>query len=176
MVGLRGHRQSEFAIRELALETDVAIVRYCDVNSRDRMRSGDDINELTGTSGDEDYTTNMEQRELLEEVSRKPKHFLSCKLANYGRVPVLGLTYSEIVTYHGKLDKRLYNDAVIDALGPGESRPFWVVNTDNNPVVFHPPDRVTYYRPALHVLQQQSLSQQPHDYWILRRSADPQEH
>ncbi|HUA09148.1 MAG TPA: hypothetical protein VMA98_07705 [Candidatus Acidoferrales bacterium] len=176
--GYEAHRSADLSNQGLNIEASVAIVRYCDVDSRDRMESGDDIDELTGSSGGEEYTTNMERRELLNEVSQRPRRFLSCKLTNYGRVPVLDITYFETVTYHGgNTHKRQHNNEVIDAIGPGESRTFWVVNTDNDPLVFHVPDLVTYYRfPDLNRLREQTLSLDSHDYWILRRSADPAEH
>jgi|SRR5579872_1768982 len=175
---VEAHRQVNISAGEANLETAVAIVRYCDVNTRGRMQSGDDIEELTGSTGDEDYITNMEQKELFGEVSKKPKHFLSCKLTNYGRVPVLNVTYYEWVTYHeGRTHKRQHNDDVIDALAPGESRTVWIVNMDNSAVVFHSPDDLKFYRfPDLDTIRDQHLTLDPTDYWILKRDADPVEH
>ena len=45
--GYEAHRQVNLSTEESTLETAVATVRYCDVNRRDRMKSGDDLEELT---------------------------------------------------------------------------------------------------------------------------------
>lgn len=109
---------------------------------------------------------------LLEEAQLQ--HGLRSGSASQPRSAVCGLGSKHIF---GRTHKRHHSDEVIDALAPGESRTFWVINTDDDAVVFHVPDMLEYYRfPDTKHIQTQRLSQDSGDYWILRRDGNPVEH
>lgn len=170
------HQQTILSERSAALETQVSIDRSCETCYKSDVATGDSLIEITGTSGDIEFTDDQPRKYIMGAMSVVPDYFLRCKFTNYSRVPVENARFAFSVSFHqDRVHKRSINSDPF-SLEPGEAKCVWILNTDNDPVAFHSPQLISYVEPPDPVVLTESLRPAYDDYFVLTRSGDPGEH
>jgi hypothetical protein len=170
------HKQTVLSEKSAALESHVSIDRSCETYYKSDVATGDSLIEITGTSGDIEFTDDQPRKYIVGAMSAVPDYFLRCKFTNYSRVPVENARFAFTVSFHqDRVHKRGINGDPF-SLEPGEAKSVWIVNTDNDPVAFHSPQLIAYFEPPDPAALTVSLRPVYDDYFVLTRSDDPGEH
>jgi hypothetical protein len=140
-----------------ALETQVALVRSCDLFSAARFRDGDDIEVLNGADEkNPDYESTIEREDFDKFRPQKVHSYLRCEFTNYSRVPLLTVFVYLGLDYHHRRVHKVEHNFPFSALGPDKSRVLWIVNKSREPVTVSTPQRARYARfPELSVFHDQ---------------------
>ncbi len=172
--GYEGHAAARIAAQEAALNEQVALVRICDIAPASLFATGDDLLEVSGKDGSAEYTSFDDRGDFDASRSRRPTTFLRCRFANYGRVPILGVSFGVPLVYHGGRTKKTQRNFPFPALRPDETRTLWIIDKDDDAVMVRTPQRARYARfPRLSEYTDQVFQPVLRDYWIIARDADP---
>jgi len=172
--------QTDIAAEENRLNTQVALIRYCWQDTKDEVKSGDDLLVIQGAEDAVIYHDNAARQDILDEFADSPavKDFLRCDFENESRVPILRMQYWFRLGYDRGKTQDTQNSPVIAAIQPGSRKTVWIVNSSSDVAdrtAFRIPERVRYVRFSDLADIRESLSPKLTDYWILQRGKEPME-